>query len=1000
MMMIRQGRTDLRTAASPPRPPSPSSRPNGGRDLGTRGEDGNGTVPFWSGGASAAPMADTGLWERLKPLPSTRRGNGGRRTFLLLIALLSASVGHAAVTLTDTGLVATTEGLSLEVDGAAPEWMSVTVLGEETTGPWALELVDGQTGNALPMPRFDDLWGGGSEATASWGLIDLRGTLTIATEQERVELAVSVTNPREEQRWIELTLALPAPLQAPWSLWDGLSESPEVTEAAYSQGIAKTFPLAAVWDAERGLALGIQPQMMVSDMRLGSDPVQGRMVFATVKLVRDPGGPEAAEFVAVGFAPTFGWQDALEAYYRAYPEWFAPREGTDPQLWGTGGYLRSDGSDLSLEEARRFAFGWDWGYAPYRFTGDWYAHEEYYDGEYGPLDEWHEKLRHEDEVEGRAAVALNYIIPQFVNVKLAEEHFPDAFLFDAQGNRTGRAGDFVKRDEIITGGWYWGNSIQEHSLQSLREIAEKRGAEGISFDNATGTGMRYGPGPSNSPGRAFTGGANGAVWAAEGINYGGHMDFVHTLSNGEHRLMVAANGPQCLLTCFRTDVAMHEASPYYGTERLQAMRRLCGHKPIVLWEDHPESDLKWEEMTPDEVRLALQRNFEFWVQYCLWQGVTPSAHRLRGNMILQRHLDKMLAVQRAGWWPVSAMRAEGDLWLSRFGEGTSTLLTVGNITADPVDAQVEVLTSYLGGGSLGLAPFDGEAGLVTQNRDGAADVTLPLEPRTTQVLRAALQIEGADDVAVTFAGLTGPEGAPISGFDADTVSTLTWTLDAPQAATVNVRAWLPDEGRVMQVKLGGAELQATGADGLATFEAQLPEGESRLDILFQPRITVERREAILRFPFLQDGQAACQIALMDPNDEEARLAADRIRAYFEYWTAAQQKFGATVSTLAQVEERARIPIVAMADRDPAAPTIMLSIGDAYNETDGHVNAFGSTETGEITMLEVVGEYGAALDDAVLALLGVLDAKYEYTGAFGSQGGIYDRAGLEYPTVLE
>ncbi len=367
-----------------------------------------------------------------------------------------------------------------------------------------------------------------------------------------------------------------------------------MTEASYSQGIAQTFPLAAVWDAERGLALGIQPQMMVSDMRLGSDPVQGRMVFATVKRVIDPGETETAEFVAMAFEPTFGWQDALEAYYRAYPEWFAPREGTDPQLWGTGGYLRSDGSDLCLEEARRFAFGWDWGYAPYRFTGDWYAHEEYYDGEYGPLDEWHEKLRHEDEVEGRAAVALNYIIPQFVNVKLAEEHFPDAFLFDAQGNRTGRAGDFVKRDEIITGGWYWGNSIQEHSLQSLREIAEKRGAEGISFDNATGTGMRYGPGPSNSPGRAFTGGANGAVWAAEGINYGGHMDFVHTLSNGEHRLMVAANGPQCLLTCFRTDVAMHEASPYYGTERLQAMRRLCGHKPIVLWEDHPESDLKWE----------------------------------------------------------------------------------------------------------------------------------------------------------------------------------------------------------------------------------------------------------------------------------------------------------------------------------------------------------------------------------------------------------------------
>lgn len=926
------------------------------------------------------------------------------RCAMATLALLAmAAAAHAQVEPTAGGLLGRCEGLVLGVPAVGQGAVGVDLAGRAATAGRALTLTDGRSGAELPVPVLSDprVAPDGSAGVTRWQTEGLSGELGMVARPDALELSVTVANPGPEQRWLTLTLALPVPLDEGWSAWDGATETPAVSAPAYSSGISKVFPMACAYDSARGLALGLQPQMMVSAISLGADPASPCPLFVWVRLVVDAGEAESVGFVVYPFTPRFGWRDALERYYRLYPEWFTPREGTDPQLWGTGGYLGSGGSPLCWEEARRFRFGWDWGYAPYRFTGDWYAHPEYYDGAFGDLDAWHEKMRREVEVEGRAAVALSYIIPQFVNADLAREHFPDALPRDASGRVVVSEGSWVKQDEVITPGYIWGTSMQELSLRGLTELAEKRGAEGISFDNAAGTGMRYGPGPENSPGRAFTPGANGAVWAAEGISYAGHMDHVHSLSNGEHRLMVAANGPRCLLTCFRTDVAMHEAAPWHDTDSLQAMRRLLGHKPIICWEDHPEKELLWEQMSPEELRLALRRDFEFWVMYGLWQGITPAAHRVRGNLILQRHLDELLAVQRAGWWPVPAMRADDDLWLGRFGEGTGTILTLGNATGADVNAEVEVLTRYLGPGCWGLVPFDGAPGLTVANDDGSARLSLPIANRTTAVLRAALQVEGADDLTVTFAGLTGPEGEPLAGMEPDTVSTLTWRLQSPQATPVTIRAWLPDEGRVMRVTLGGREIDATGLDGLAEAPGQLPEGASDLAIMFQPRITVENRAWIDDFSFLADGRPACQIALMQPDDPGVRAAAERLSLYFEYWTAAQIRPGATPSTLATVEERARIPIVAFhGGRDPDLPTIMLAIGPAYNETDGHVNAYRREADGRVPMLEVVGEDGAALEEAVLALLDVLDERYPYAGTLypyaktlGAAGPLYEKAGV-------
>jgi len=121
------------------------------------------------------------------------------------------------------------------------------------------------------------------------------------------------------------------------------------------------------------------------------------------------------------------------------------------------------------------------------------------------------------------AAGLNYVNLQLIEASLGKEHFPDALTRDAKGNVYLSVKNRIKSDEPVTPAFYWGNTLASHTMRCFEQLAQKRGVAGISFDNSMGTGMRYGPGPENSPGRAFNK-ASEAVWAAEGIAMAKQMD--------------------------------------------------------------------------------------------------------------------------------------------------------------------------------------------------------------------------------------------------------------------------------------------------------------------------------------------------------------------------------------------------------------------------------------------------------------------------------------------
>lgn len=881
------------------------------------------------------------------------------------------------------GVRAICEGLTVDlVDASAAGRMEL--MGLAADGPMRIALTDGRTGEALPAPAFTDAQADGARASLSWHSGPLTGAVDVVAPAAGIELTVTVVNPAAEQRWLELQTALPAPLAGGAGGWDGLDE---FDGSGRREGIAGGFPMLCAWDDTRGIALGLQPHALIGDMTAEVRPADDRQtLMLAVKLVIDPGDEVSVPMVAYAFEPRFEWRDALQRYYDLYPASFWPAEGVTPDVWGTGGYIRTGDVRIAWEEARRLRFGWDWGYGLYRFAGDWYPHEEFYDGEYGPLEEYRAGMRSRFERYNAVAAGLSYVLLQIANLDLLQEHFPDAIERRADGSLRIQRGRHVKADEVTSPAFYRGNSLAEHSLQCFTELAEKRGVGGIAFDNAFGHHRRYGPGPENSPARAWQT-EPPVVWAPEGSAFAGHMDHAHSLRAPDgHTLMVAANGVYSYLTAFRADAALHESPPYHNRDRLDAMRRLMGHKPIVCWEDNPGGYLKFEEMTRDELREALRGTYDFWVMYCLHRGLIPSARQLRGNRILQRHLDDMLTVMRAGWQPVPAMRADRPLWMARFGSGVGTILTLGNATGADCLAQVRVGTAYLGRGAFGFVPLHGPAGLRAEMSGGEAVLSMPIANRTTSIIRAPLQLLGADELVAECTRF------PIEATVPDTIR---WELETPAGAQATLRHWLPEGTELSAVRVGGEDCAFEHLGGAVQCEAALPAGAATVEIDLVPPVEIPRPEAIREFGFIDGGlHPACAIVIPDDAPERIRFAAERLAAYFEYWTAAQRGWVNKPGLLAAVEGRALLPIVsaseAPADGTPLVRLCLREAGDTGRRTSP---AAARLVPGDPTTLVIEGESAEAVHEATLAVLGILDGKYDFPGWLELTGEIFHAAGV-------
>ncbi|MBM4050217.1 MAG: hypothetical protein FJ279_34405, partial [Planctomycetes bacterium] len=312
-------------------------------------------------------------------------------------------------------------------------------IGRDTTATAAgLRFLTGAPGQAdsLVEPKCA---GAGNQRQLA-GRLQRSGVEVKATfdgQPDRITLTVELGNPSVEQRLVEVELALPCPYagKEKWTFFDGRVDVGAPTSKVNRNGLGGLFPLAAICDAETGLAIGIHAFEHHSWLSATVDPTASPPEFAyAVRRVLDPKGSERATFVLFGFNGKWGTAMAVDRYYDLFPEAFRLPPGVDRRFALAGGYVHGGGRERELrwEESRRLYHGWQPSWS-FRRTGDWMPDAARWPKTAGDLDAHLSKVRAEYATAGPGNPICHYVEPTQCEADLAEKEFADSIIWSRTG---------------------------------------------------------------------------------------------------------------------------------------------------------------------------------------------------------------------------------------------------------------------------------------------------------------------------------------------------------------------------------------------------------------------------------------------------------------------------------------------------------------------------------------------------------------------------------------
>jgi|GEM_PF-5801156 len=654
-----------------------------------------------------------------------------------------------------------------------------------------LQITDGKTGELLTLPT-PKITSDKSTFTAQQSKNNLQITQQIRVlpiKKNAVQWNIEIANNGTQEVWLEAGLSGDV-AGANLRFWDGYSTQEVSNKILQRSTPSMVFPATMIRAAQSdAVVVAMNPDNDMSWMTTSLNPAQQKYFYGG-RFVIPAGQKVLFGYTLFTLSPQFGELDAIDGYYARFPQYFTPQPNTDPRLTGFRGVnssyiprnvtaIKDDPEVRSVANVERLYGSWDWGYDPYKFSGDWFARAEDWNlplsqGDQLSLKESLDEngrfrglnLRdidqfHKDRIAlfkrsvVRGNVPQAFYIVNFAQAELLEKYdwMKYTYGYRRYDDRTsGRIKHWVAPYDDTWHTFPWATPFGDTFKRDLPAILKVLNTSSFAIDLFADNAPYRGETTQYIPGWSYD--ENGK-FIDTAIAHKHLVEYIHTLRGEQFAASLVANlspfehDPALKLdakqksitnyaTAFTPDAYimegnMAEVVEYDTPGRLFPKRYLFGKKYISsvsgAYNDAIGERIPWRTMSPNQIREAVKKYYQKRVMAYYQGGFLPNYDDQRGIEFIADETPRLLEIQSRGFSAAPASVGNSQLQRRRYGTGTGAAIVYSNPVAKDISDTETIENKYFGShfGIIRNAPPELRNKLVSQYPGGNNNAVIPFD---------------------------------------------------------------------------------------------------------------------------------------------------------------------------------------------------------------------------------------------------------------------------------